>query len=89
MVPMTTMEAAMSRVHPFKRIQVAAAAFTVLGLALMATAEPLPILDLAGNDLASPVAESVEANARAAATSRRAWRDQLPAMILVRRARPS
>jgi hypothetical protein len=31
------MEVAMSRVHPLKRIQVAAAAFAVMGLALAAT----------------------------------------------------
>jgi hypothetical protein len=78
----------MSRVHPLKRIQVAAAAFAVVGLALAAGAEPLaPITPAA--DIGLPLAESVETDTSAVAAPRRAWRDQLPAVILVRRARPT
>ena len=80
----------MSRVHPLKRIQVAAAAFAVLGLALAAAAEPLTMVGPASDALVLPLAESAGADNNApAATPRRAWRDQLPAMIVLRRARPS
>jgi len=84
------MEVAMSRVHPLKRIQVAAAAFAVMGLALAATAEPLNMVDPSGDVIILPLAESAGADtSTSTATPRRAWRDQLPAMIVLRRARPS
>ncbi len=80
----------MSRVHPLKRIQVAAAAFAVMGLALAATAEPLDMVGPSGDVIVLPLAESAGAsNGMTTATPRRAWRDQLPAMIVLRRARPS
>ena len=79
----------MSRVHPLKRIQVAAAAFAIVGLALAAGAEPLAPVAPAVDAVGLPLAESVETDAATVAAPRRAWRDQLPAVILVRRARPS
>ena len=78
----------MSRVHPLKRIQVAAAAFAVLGLALAATAEPLNVIAPATDVAVLPLAES-NGTTHTATTPRRAWRDQLPAMIVLRRARPT
>ncbi len=78
----------MSRVHPLKRIQVAAAAFAVVGLALAAGAEPLAPIS-PSVDAGLPLAESVETDTAAVTAPRRAWRDQLPAVILVRRARPT
>jgi len=82
----TIMEMAMSRVHPFKRIPVAAAAFAVLGLALAATAEPLQSIGPVTEVIVLPLAETADT---APAATRRAWRDQLPAVIVLRRARPS
>jgi len=46
----------MSRVHPLKRIQVAAAAFAVLGLALAAAAEPLTMVGPASDAIVLPLA---------------------------------
>ena len=79
----------MSRVHPMKRIQVAAAAFAVLGLALVAAAEPLATIAPSADVIVLPLAESAPTDATVVATSRRAWREQLPAVIVLRRARPS
>lgn len=79
----------MSRVHPLKRIQVAAAAFAVLGLALAATAEPLATIEPSADAVILPLAESVDTGTTAVAASRRAWREQLPAVIVLRRARPT
>lgn len=80
----------MSRVHPLKRIQIAAAAIAVLGLVLAAAAEPLNPIDPTGNVIVRPLAESAGTGPDTATTTpRRTWRDQLPAMIVLRRARPS
>jgi hypothetical protein len=74
----------MNLVDPIKRFQVAAVAFIVLGLGIAVSAEPLPTLDA---DLSlAPLAEVVDAPANHA---RRAWREQVPAVIVVRRVRPS
>lgn len=79
----------MSRVHPLKRLQVTAAAMAVLGLALAITAEPLATLAPSANAVALPLVESTAPETTPVAAPRRAWRDQVPAVIVWRRIRPS
>lgn len=76
----------MSLVHPLKRIQVATATFALVALGLIAGAEPLP-QTLPETDVV--VVPMVETETPSASPSRRAWREQLPAVIVLRRPRAS
>lgn len=76
----------MSLVHPLKRMQVATATFAVIALGLMAGAEPLPQTLPETGIVVVPM---VETETPAPSQSRRAWREQLPAVIVLRRPRAS
>lgn len=78
----------MSLVHPMQRIQVAAIVFAVLGGTLLAVAEP------ASTAAPEPWATRAAEPARSVVTvvdvqARRAWREHLPAVFLLRRRRPA
>lgn len=79
----------MPRVHPLKRLQVAATAMAVLGLTLAIAAEPLGSITPSADAVALPMVDAAAPQTTAASTPRRAWRDQVPAVIVWRRIRPS
>lgn len=81
----------MSFAHPIKRAQIALAVFALCGLGIGFGAEPVLPSVTAQALVDAPKSETeVEAGSGAAMPSRRAWREQLPAIIVIRRAaRPS
>ena len=72
----------MSLTHPIERAKVALLAFAFCGITLAFGAEPVEDLDRSIH--LAPMAE-IEIDLDA--SPRRAWREQLPAVIIVRRPR--
>jgi hypothetical protein len=75
----------MSLVHPIKRIQVAGITFAAIGIALAIGAEPANSVLPESGIVVAPIVE-IDAPVTASA-ARRAWREQLPAVIVLRRPR--
>lgn len=70
-----------------KRLHFTAATFAIAALAVFAAAKPLPALPDA-LPMAAPLTESCPTDP-VSESVRRVWRDQLPGLIVVRRARPT
>ena len=80
----------MYRANPIKRAKIAIITFAIGGLGLAMSAQPLPVASSDALAAIGPIALPVApAQAEVPPSTRRAWRDQIPAMFIVRRVRPS
>lgn len=80
----------MYRANPIKRAQVALITLAIGGLGLAMSAQPLPATGNGALAVVGPITLPVApVQVDVPPGFRRAWRDQLPAVIILRRARPS